>query len=242
MQYGSARDRYMAQAGTDQDQMIAELEEKLNEGMSLEDAIRTVGASGQYDVTELQRVAFKVGNPDYDPAAMTPPGESETKISGPGEGGFKPFEDVARDLTNPQDEFDKALAQFTRQLETSQKGQAPNIAVLTERRFDLFNKYLGEIEARKTRGEEAPNVFKEEFLNIGKSTISAVRSDHGPYATADGAAHAVRLRLPDEERRSGGRLLLDAVRSASRPSAAGRVPRVRSKIECVTCDIHPRLA
>jgi len=175
-QTGRAHDDFVSSQGGS-DGLTRELYDLIkNQGLSVEDAVRVMAESGQYSVTELQRVAGQVGNPKFDPSAMTPPGEgdSETELPfGPGEGGGggRRFEPVAQDLTSPQEEFQKSFAQFTRQLETTATpGKAPQIAALSERYQDLFNKYLGEIEERKTRGEEPENVFKEAFVNIGKST------------------------------------------------------------------------
>jgi hypothetical protein len=172
VQIERAKQAYVSsQSGADRQKMIDELADQVARGVPLEDAVRVLAASGQYDVTDLQYAAFHVGDPELDPAAaLAAPAGSETQLPFAPGGGSKPFEEVPWDLTTPQEEFDKAFAQFTRQLETSQTGRAPQIGALTERRFDLYNKYLGEIEARKARGEEPENVFKEQFVNIGKST------------------------------------------------------------------------
>lgn len=174
VQYGRARDQFVSSQG-DPDALAREMYDLIkNQGMSLEDAVRVMAESGQYDLTDLQRVAYRVGDPNFDPGAAPAPGmaEGDTGVSAPGFGGsgFKPNEPVAQDITSPQEEFQKGFSLFTRQLETSLQGKAPQLSALSERYQDLFNKYLGEIEARKGRGEEPANVFKEAFVNIGKST------------------------------------------------------------------------
>ena len=171
-------------AGVTRAKLTAELTELTKNGMPLEDAVRIMMESGRYSLSEVQSVAYRVGDPNYDMPGfledhpeLTQPGEGEMDLPfepGEGEGEFekfKPREDIAADRTSPEDEFGKAFAQFTRQLEQQLGGgKAPQIGALGARYQDIFNKYLGEIENRKARGEEPADVFKDKFVNIGKST------------------------------------------------------------------------
>lgn len=173
VQYAAGRDAFIKAGTPSREELDRSLYEQIQKGMPLEDAVRLMIQTGRYDISEVQKAAALVGNPDYDPAA-TPPGgtpSKETSIGGPGGyGGYKRQEPTLQDLTRPQDEFQKDFARFTRGLEMAGTGKTPQISVLTQRYQDLYNKYLGEIEARKARGEEPANVFKEAFVNLGKST------------------------------------------------------------------------
>jgi hypothetical protein len=158
------------------DDIKRELFGKLARGeITMDAAAETLLRAGA-DIIEVQELSALVGHPEFDPGALPvgpTEGEGESPLPFlPGEGGsdFKPREDVAPDTTDLRNEFEKGFSLFTRQLGTSGTGQAPNLAVLTERYQDLMNAYMGELEARKGRGEEAENIFKLEYANIGKST------------------------------------------------------------------------
>jgi hypothetical protein len=179
-----ARDSYMSPTSAEDQAYLEELYGRVSRGeVSTDEAIKLVEGSGRFNtnagtivsnliamgglLTQEQMARLNAG---MDP--LTGEGAGETGIGTPGDSDFKPFEPVANDITSPEDEFQKAFSQFTRQLETSLGGKAPQIAALSNKYQDLFNSYLGEIEQRKTRGEEGERVFKADFQNVGKSTDS----------------------------------------------------------------------
>lgn len=172
--YGAARDTYIAAGGIDRSLLDDELDNLVQDGMSLEEAANFMMATGRYDLAEIARYTYQVGGP-MDPAGPSyNPGDKTDHsggIPGPGNGGgSKRFEQVPDDFTDPKSEFQAGFSRFTRQLETSQHGRAPNIGALNARYTDLFNSYQGAMEAGKADGSQPANMWKEEFVNVGKST------------------------------------------------------------------------
>ncbi len=177
VEYAQKRDRFLGvSTSASQDAIRKELRTRVYEqGMSLQDAVKTMIDAG-FDIGEVQAIASKVGDPQYDPeaaaAANKAAGSAALGAGGGGSSGYRRYKQVPTDFTNPQTEFERGYSAFSRSLEKSGAagGTAPNLAALDTRYKDLYQKYLGDIQNRIKTGEEPANVWKEAFVNLGKNT------------------------------------------------------------------------
>jgi hypothetical protein len=164
--YNSTKQNAISGGGGDKDALMKELADAVDAGTPVSDVVAIMMASGRFEVDDVSWVAQLWMNTDGTFANGKTPKESGLDIPGPGFGGGAGGKRIAPDITNPQLEWEKGLAQFNRGLSTDSAGggKSPQVAAMNARSNDLFQQYLGEMEVRKSRGEEPANLWKEDYV------------------------------------------------------------------------------